>query len=212
MQQEALLIFYHLSNTGPVFSAVVGFGKDKTLKLVIAAWNCFPARPDHRGKQLLFHIVCGGLWLDSVIFSSINGSVILYSDFSFSLLFILYLSKALHSCAKEHTANAESSFRKENVCFRVFLSCWKRPLLHWQRLSAGKFSLCRSWLQLLRPPVLSFPPPHHPLLGWSSCLQAAWWERSGNSSVVEKNEEGGLFLAWVSSLITFTFQACKWLE
>lgn len=114
--------------------------------------------------------------------------MILYSDFSFSLLFIIYLSKALHSCAKAHAASAESSFRKENVCFEVLLGWWKRPLLHWQRLSAEKLSLCKSWLELLRPPVLSFPPPHHPLLGWSSCLQAAWWERSRNSSVLEKRK------------------------
>lgn len=33
----SLLIFYQLSSTDPVFPAVVGLGKDKTVKLVIAA-------------------------------------------------------------------------------------------------------------------------------------------------------------------------------
>lgn len=46
-------------------------------------------------------------------------------DFSFSFLFIIYLSKALHSCVKEPRASAESSFRKENACVKVFLSGWK---------------------------------------------------------------------------------------
>lgn len=120
-------------------------------------------------------------------------------DFSFSFLFIIYLSKALHSCAKEHSANAESSFRKENACFKVFLSWWKRSLLHWQRLSAGKLCLCKELAGAPEPPVLSFPPPQHPLLGWSSCLQAAWWERSRNSSVLEKVRRGNYF--WPGSVL-----------
>lgn len=74
----SLLIFYQLSSTDPVFPAVVGLGKDKTVKLVIAAWNSFPGRPDHRGKQVLFHILHGGSWLDSMIleiFSNLNNSM-----------------------------------------------------------------------------------------------------------------------------------------
>lgn len=59
-------------------------------------------------------------------------------------------------------------------------------------------SVRQSWLELLTPPVLSLPPPHLPLLGWSSCVQAAWGERSRNSSVLEKTRRGGCF--WPGSV------------
>ena len=89
---------------------------------------------------------------------------------------------------KEMCESRESPIPRGGSCDRseVFLSWWKRPWLHWQKLSAGKLSLCKCRLKLLRPPVRSFPPPRHPLLGWSSCLQAAWWGRSRNSSALKK--------------------------
>lgn len=119
-------------------------------------------------------------------------------DFSFSFLFIIYLSKAHHSCAKEPSASAESSFRKENACLKVFLSWWKRPLLQWQRLSAGKLCLCKSWLQLLS--LLSCHSRPHSILclGGPAVYRQPGERGQETQSVLEKMRRGDYF--WPGSV------------
>jgi len=58
-------------------------------------------------------------------------------------------------------------------------------------------------------PVIPAPTPS---LAWVVQLFAGSLVREVKKFISAEKKEGGLFLAWISSLIPFTFQACRWLN